>query len=39
LQGVNAGFPKMPMCPATVVQQAKVKPALEAVIKLTEKPD
>jgi hypothetical protein len=29
----------MPVCPATVVQQAKIKPALEAVIKLTEKPD
>lgn len=36
LQGVDAGFPRMPMRPATVEQQAKIKPALEAVLKLTE---
>jgi 4-hydroxy-tetrahydrodipicolinate synthase len=36
LQGVDAGFPRMPMRPATETQQARIKPALEAVIKLTD---
>jgi 4-hydroxy-tetrahydrodipicolinate synthase len=35
LQGVDAGFPRMPMRPATEAQRAKIKPALEAVLKLT----
>jgi 4-hydroxy-tetrahydrodipicolinate synthase len=36
LQGVDAGVPRMPMRPATAEQQAKIKPALEAVLKLAE---
>lgn len=36
LQGVDAGFPRMPMRPATEEQQAKIKPALEAVLKLAD---
>jgi 4-hydroxy-tetrahydrodipicolinate synthase len=36
LQGVDAGFPRMPMRPATEAQQAKIKPALEAVLKLAD---
>ena len=36
LQGVDAGFPRMPMRPATDAQQAKIKPALEAVLKLAD---
>ena len=36
LQGVNAGFPRMPMRPATPEQRAKIKPALEAIMALTE---
>jgi 4-hydroxy-tetrahydrodipicolinate synthase len=36
LQGVDAGFPRMPMRPATEAQQAKIKPALEAVLRLSD---
>ena len=36
LQGVDTGVPRMPMRPATAEQQAKIKPALEAVLKLAE---
>jgi len=36
LQGVDAGAPRMPMRPATEEQQAKMKPALEAVLALAE---
>lgn len=36
LQGVDAGVPRMPMRPATREQQAKMKPALEAVLALAE---
>ncbi|WP_395746055.1 dihydrodipicolinate synthase family protein [Prosthecobacter sp.] len=36
LQGVDAGFPRMPMRPATDAQKAKIKPALEAVLKLAD---
>jgi len=36
LQGVDAGIPRMPMRPATAGQQAKIKPALETVLKLTD---
>jgi 4-hydroxy-tetrahydrodipicolinate synthase len=36
LQGVDAGLPRMPMRPATEAQRAKIKPALEAVLRLAE---
>jgi dihydrodipicolinate synthase/N-acetylneuraminate lyase len=36
LQGVDAGFPRMPMRPATEAQKAKIKPALEAVLRLAD---
>lgn len=36
LQGVDAGFPRMPMRPATEAQKAKIKPALEAVLRLVD---
>ena len=36
LQGVDTGVPRMPMRPATAEQEAKIKPALEAVLKLAE---
>ena len=35
LQGVDAGLPRMPMRSATETQKAKIKPALEAVLKLS----
>ena len=36
LQGVDAGLPRMPMRSATETQKAKIKPALEAVLKLSD---
>jgi 4-hydroxy-tetrahydrodipicolinate synthase len=36
LQGVDAGLPRMPMRPATKTQQARIKPALLAVLKLAD---
>ncbi len=36
LQGVDAGQPRMPMRPATEAQRARIKPALEAVLKLAD---
>lgn len=36
LQGVDAGFPRMPTCPVTETQKTKIKPALKAILKLTE---
>jgi 4-hydroxy-tetrahydrodipicolinate synthase len=36
LQGVESGFPRMPMRPVTEAQKAKIKPALEAVLELAD---